>query len=41
MKNYKVKELLNKYGKYNINVFIESETKNFDILFKKSVVPHL
>lgn len=33
MKNYKVKELLNKYGKYNINVFIESETKILTLFF--------
>ena len=40
-KTYKVQSILKEFGKYNINLLIETKSKNFEINFKKNTIPHL
>ena len=40
-KTYKTQAILRDFGKYNINLLIETESKNFEIMFNKYVIPHL
>ena len=40
-KTYKVQSILKEFGKYNMNLLIETKNKNFEINFNKYVIPHL
>ena len=40
-KTYKVQSILKEFGKYNMNLLIETKSKNFEINFKKNTIPHL
>lgn len=40
-KTYRVQAILKEFGKYNMNLLIETESKNFEINFKKNIIPHL
>lgn len=40
-KTHKVQSILKEFGKYNMNLLIETKNKNFEINFNKYVIPHL